>query len=209
MTVSPRYFEVLKIPLVRGRLFTDDDRLDAPAVAVISQAMARQFWPGSDPLNERLVIGRGLGQNFEEPVRQVVGIVGDVHDDALGLDPLPAVYVPLAQRPNARATGMFAVVRTCGQSRDADRALGAQARDVRHMVLFHGMRLTLIGVAIGMAAAFSLTRFLASFLFGVQALDSVVFILVPIFLSVVALAAVWLPALRASRVDPLTALRYE
>jgi len=285
MTVSPGYFDVLRIPLVRGRLFTDADRLDAPPVALVSQAMARVFWPGGNPLNERLVIGRGLGQNFEEPVRQVVGIVGDVHEDALGSPPTPTVYVPLAQRPADRVAGMAAIVRTRGASRAVDgasagaigaelrqatglpvpplrsmreilvestarqdfhmvlmsifgglalllaavgiyglmaysveqrtreigirMALGARSSDVRNMVLFYGMRLALAGVAIGVAAALGLTRLLATFLFGVKALDPLVFVAVPILLSGVALFAVWLPALRASRVDPILALRHE
>ena len=88
-------------------------------------------------------------------------------------------------------------------------ALGAQSSDVRNMVVLHGMRLASLGVAIGVAAAFGLTRFIASFLFGVKMLDPVVFLVVPLILSSVAMVAVWLPALRASRIDPLVALRHE
>jgi len=282
MTVSPGYFDVLKIPLLRGRVFTRADRADAPAVAVINRAMARQFWPDSDPINQRLVIGRGLGQNFEEPPRQVVGIVGDVHDDALGIDPLPAVFVPFAQRPNTRALGMWVVVRTRGNSHALDgamqsevqmaaggppvpamrrmqailvqstaqqdfrmilmsifaglavvlaaigiyglmgysvqqrtreigirMALGAPAGTVRNMVIRQGLGLAAAGASLGLAAAFYLTRFLAGFLFGVKALDPLVFVAVPALLTAVALLAVWRPALRAARVDPLRALRHE
>jgi predicted permease len=282
MTVSPGYFDVLKIPLVRGRLFTDGDRRDAAPVALVNQAMARQLWASGDPLRDQLVIGKGLGQNFEEPPRQVVGIVADVHDDSLRSAPLPAVFVPLAQRPNGRAAGMWVVVRTRGESHALDApiqsevrkatggmpvppvrsmreillqstarskfnmllmtifgglalvlaamgiyglmayyvqqrtheigvrmALGAQSGDVRNMVVLHGLRLALMGVAIGVAGAVGLTRFIASFLFGVKMLDPVVFLVVPMVLTSVAMAAVWLPALRASRVDPLRALRHE
>lgn len=88
-------------------------------------------------------------------------------------------------------------------------ALGAGTGDVRRMVLFQGAGLAITGVAFGLAAAFALTRLIASFLFGVQARDPVVFTAVPVVLGAVALAAVWLPALRATRVDPLKALRYE
>jgi putative ABC transport system permease protein len=88
-------------------------------------------------------------------------------------------------------------------------ALGAQSRDVRNMVVLHGMRLAFIGVGIGVAGAFGLTRFIASFLFGVKMLDPLVFLAVPTMLSGVAMAAVWLPAVRASRVDPFHALRHE
>ena len=77
------------------------------------------------------------------------------------------------------------------------------------MVVWQGMRLALAGAAIGIAAAFGLTRLLASFLFGVHATDPVVFVLAPLALSGVALLAVWLPAHRASRVDPIQALRHE
>ena len=88
-------------------------------------------------------------------------------------------------------------------------ALGAETGDVRRMVVRQGMTLAVIGVVIGVAAAFGLTRFIASFLFGVQAWDPAVFTIVPVVLSAVALLAVWFPARRATRIDPLDALRYE
>ena len=88
-------------------------------------------------------------------------------------------------------------------------ALGAEAEQVRKMVVFQGMRLAVIGVAVGLVAAFALTRLMASFLFGVQARDPVVFVAMPVLLTVVSIAAVWFPARRASTVNPLIALRYE
>jgi predicted permease len=88
-------------------------------------------------------------------------------------------------------------------------ALGAETGAVRNMVVVQGMRLVLIGVAIGIGSAFGLTRFLAAFLFGVNARDPMAFTAIPIALSSVALLAIWLPALRASRLDPIQALRYE
>ena len=88
-------------------------------------------------------------------------------------------------------------------------ALGALASDVRNMVVFQGMRLALVGVVIGIAAAFGLARVIASFLYGVQAHDPGIFVSIPVLLSLVALFAVWLPARRASRVDPVVALRYQ
>ena len=88
-------------------------------------------------------------------------------------------------------------------------AMGSEASAVRNMVVFHGMRLALAGVAIGITAAFGLTRFIAAFLFGVAAWDPIVFIAVPLFLVAVALFAVWLPARRAARINPIDALRYE
>jgi len=88
-------------------------------------------------------------------------------------------------------------------------ALGAEAAGVRRMVIFQGMRLALIGVVVGLAAAFGVTRLMASFLFGVEARDPAVFVGMPILLAIVSSLAVWLPARRASTVDPLVALRYE
>ena len=86
-------------------------------------------------------------------------------------------------------------------------ALGADARDVRNMVVLEGMRLALIGVGIGIAAAFGLTRLVASLLFGVNAHDPLAFFAVPTLLMAASLAAVWLPARRAATTDPAEALR--
>jgi ABC-type antimicrobial peptide transport system permease subunit len=88
-------------------------------------------------------------------------------------------------------------------------ALGADRYRIRKLVVWHGMRLTLAGVAVGIAAAFGLTRLIASFLFGVKPWDPAVFLSVPLVLIAVALLAVWLPAARASKVDPMQALRAE
>jgi putative ABC transport system permease protein len=88
-------------------------------------------------------------------------------------------------------------------------ALGADRSRIRNLVVWHGMRLALIGVLIGIGAAFGLTRFIASFLFGVKSWDPIVFVAVPLVLAAVALLAVWMPATRASRLDPQQALRVE
>src|SRR5579859_6008453 len=88
-------------------------------------------------------------------------------------------------------------------------ALGAQASNLRNMVIRQGMALTLMGLFIGAGGALWLTHFLASFLFGVKPLDPASFIATPLLLSIVALVSVWVPALRATRVDPMTALRVE
>jgi hypothetical protein len=152
--ISPTYFSAFKIPILRGRAFTDRDIDGAPGVVIINQTMARKYWSTGDPLADRVIIGKGTGPQFAEPARQIVGAV-------------------------------------------------------RNMVIGQGMRLALVGVAIGVASALGLTRILASFLFGVTARDPMVFVSVPLILSVIALVAVWLPARRAARIDPAVALRYE
>jgi ABC-type antimicrobial peptide transport system permease subunit len=88
-------------------------------------------------------------------------------------------------------------------------ALGAQASNIRNMVIYQGMVLALIGITIGIGGAFWLTRFIASLLFGVKTWDVAVSITTPVLFSLVALIAVWIPARRATRVDPMTALRFE
>jgi predicted permease len=96
-SVSPHYFDVFAIPLVRGRLFMDADGRNAPGVVVINEAMAARAWPNADPLHARIFIGKGAGPEFDEPAREVVGIVANVHDGPLDRAPQPAMYVPAAQ----------------------------------------------------------------------------------------------------------------
>jgi putative ABC transport system permease protein len=287
-TLAPGFFEVFKIPILRGRSFTERDNASGAPVVIINQAMAKQFWPKGDPLTDRILIGKGIMSELEaEMPRQIIGIAGDIRDGALNRDPRPAMYVPYAQTTdainalNVRLTPLAWVVRTRGEptsllprireqlrqvsglpvtdvrtmaeviSRSTSRqrfnmllmsvfagaalllavigvyglmaysvqqraqeigirmALGAQTGDVRKMVLFQGMRFALLGVIVGTAGAFGLARLLKSFLFGVQASDPMVFAVVPIVLSLTALGAVWIPALRATRVDPVASLRCE
>jgi putative ABC transport system permease protein len=288
VSVSPEYFDVFRIPNSRGRVFDDRDSRGAAPVVLINQAMARQFWPDRNPLDDQILIGKGYGPEFVDPPRQIIGIVGDVRDEALNHAPNPMLYVPEAQVPDgmsalfARIDPLIWVVRTRvapaslqaaieKEAREASgglpaahvlsmeairkqstaradfnmtlltifgasalllaaigiyglmaysveqrtqeigirMALGARRGDVRSMVVRQGMRLALIGVAIGVAAAFGLTRLIASFLFGVKSTDPIVFVTVPLLLSAVAFFAVWLPARRASAVDPIEALRYQ
>jgi predicted permease len=286
-TVSSGYFEVFKIPVKRGRTFTARDDGAAPPVVIINETMAKRFWTnGADPMNDRLVIGKGVMREFaSEQPRQIVGIVADSRDGGLNSDPGPTMFIPQAQQTdavnalNTRISPIAWVVRTrmephtligpvteqlrqvtglpVSDIRTMDEivvlstsrqrfnmllmtvfggsalllaaigiyglmaysvaqrtqeigirlALGAGGSAVRRMVMVQGMRLALIGVVIGIAAAYGLSRFIASFLFGVKALDPIVFAGIPVLLTAVALLAVWLPARRASRVDPVIALR--
>jgi len=120
-TISSGYFDVFRIPMLRGRDFTDRDSGGAGGVVIINQALAKQFWPKGDPLTDQIAIGKGIGPAFAEGPRQIVGIVGDVRDGGLNQDPQPAMYVPFAQVPdgvtalNAKLTALGWVVRTRGE----------------------------------------------------------------------------------------------
>jgi predicted permease len=105
--ISANYFNVFRIPLQRGRYFTEQDTAGAPGVVIINQAMARQYWPDGNPIGERLTIGRGLGPGMEEPPREIVGVVGDVRDGALNREPNPIMYVPWAQLPDAHSANLL------------------------------------------------------------------------------------------------------
>jgi hypothetical protein len=104
--VSANYFNVFKIPLLRGRSFTEQDTTGAPGVVIINQAMARQYWPDGNPVGERITIGPGLGPGMDEPPREIVGVVGDVRDGALNREPNPIMYVPWrsCRTPTARTS---------------------------------------------------------------------------------------------------------
>jgi putative ABC transport system permease protein len=287
-SISYGYFNTLKIPLLRGRYFTKLDDAAAPSVAVINKAMAGQYWPNSDPLKDRILIGAGAGPAFSEGPRQVIGIVGDTHDGGPNTDPVPMMYIPLSQMPDLEtalnskvapmywfvrsqvdprtlttsisnalreasgglpvahmrtmeeieaaniarqrlnmllltvfgfagllmaAIGVYGVMSYSVQQRTQElgvrMALGAQASNLRNMVIRQGMTLTLIGVLIGGGGAFWLTHLLAGFLFGVKPLDPVSFLATLLLLSAVALFSIWMPAIRATRVDPMAALRIE
>jgi len=286
--VAPGYFDVLRIPIVRGRDFTERDTAGAPGVVIINQEMARRFWPDGDPLNDRLVVGKGMRPEYDqEPLRQIVGIVGNVRDTGLTRPPRPAMYVPMAQEPDgvtrlnvrllpivwmARTTmqplaaaasiqqaiqrasglpvtrvrsmdeivaestarsrfdmwlmtifggcalllaavGVYGLMRYSVQQRTTEigirMALGADGRAVRNMVLRPGMWFASAGIALGVTASLAFAQLLARFLFGVAPRDPAVFTVVTLLLAGVAFIAVWLPARRATRLDPLTTLRQE
>ena len=93
---------VSKIPVKRGRAFTERDTQQSPGVAIINETMARRFWEKGDPLSDRLIIGRGVMREFaDEPERQIIGVVGDVRNGGLDNDPGPMMYIPQAQVPDA------------------------------------------------------------------------------------------------------------
>src|SRR5258708_7332601 len=286
--VSPRYFEVFRIPLLRGRMFTDRDDGGAPLVVLINEGLAKQFWQKGDAVGQRITIGKGVGPEFEEPAREIIGIVGDVRNQGLDNNPDPIMYVPVAQvkdgvtalnsriipitwpvRLNVEplslsreiqeelraasgglpvahirsmeevrhestsradfnltllaifagvalllaAIGIYGLVAYSVEQRTQEIgiriAFGASLQDVRRMVVRQGMVLALIGVLLGAAAAIGLTRLMASLLYGVKAHDPVALVSAAAALASVALLATYVPAMRASRVDPIVSLRYE
>jgi predicted permease len=291
-TVSPQFFDVFKIPILRGRQFTDRDAADSPWVAIISSAMARAFWPDGNAIGAQVSLGSKTATESSATspkLLEIVGIAGDVRarDDRATDPPGYIIYIPLAQTDDGftayitrlpaiwmvrtrvephslssairkelmQASGGLPAVNIQSmdeiQSKSTARqdfnmalmsvfggsallltaigiyglmaftveqstkeigiriALGAGASNVQRMVIGQGMLLVLIGTAIGIGASFGLTRFLKSSLYGVAALDPGVFIIVPVILAAVALAAIWQPARRASRLEPIQALRCE
>jgi putative ABC transport system permease protein len=290
--VSNEYFETLHIPLKSGRFFSDSDaRVALPLIrwfdqqpfpahfndpqpapaAIISETMAKLYWPKEDPIGKRLKI-------ISSPWITVVGVVGDVHHTGLSTLPNPEIYLSHLQEPqtslavmirtsgdplqlataarervklldkdqpvtvttmeeifsqsvagqrfNALLLGVFAalalILATIGifgviNYSVAQRthelgiriALGAQRSDVFRLVIGQGLTLALVGVGLGAAGAFAVTRLLRGLLFGVSPTDALTFVIVSALVIAVALFACYLPGRRAMRVDPLEALRYE
>jgi putative ABC transport system permease protein len=239
-------------------------------------------------LRARITIGKDLGPQWADRPREIVGVVGDVRDNGVNTEPVPAVYVPMAQVSDAlnetanaiqplawvirtrvapltlegevqrqlriasgglpvgrvqtmeqvmaqsieqnsfnmillvtfaalalllAAVGIYGVFAYSVEQRIQEigirMALGEQRREIVGLVLGQGTKLTLIGVAIGIAGAFGLTRFLSSQIYGVRATDPLTFIVVAVLLTLVALLACYIPARRAMKVDPMVALRHE
>ena len=98
-SVSPHYFAALKVPILRGREFNDGDTQNSARVVIINAALARKYWPKQDALGQVMVIGKGLGPQFDDPPRQVVGIVADIHETSLAHKDEPVTYIPEAQMP--------------------------------------------------------------------------------------------------------------
>ena len=286
--VSPGYFEALRIPLLRGRYFTRTDTGGTAHVIIVNEAFARKYWSKQDPIGQRMVIAKGLGADFDEPAREVVGIVDSVTESGLAGGMVPVMYVPQSQitdgltklaggllplgwiiRTNADPLSLASVVRHELESLDPQlapshvanmdqliaesnarqnfntllltvfasialllaavgiyglmsyaveqrvqeigirMAMGADQGKIMRLVLGQGMRLAIVGTALGLAGAYGLTRLLAKFLFGVKPSDPLAFSIVAVTLIVVALLAAFVPTRRAMRVDPMVALRQE
>ncbi len=285
---SPHYFSALRVPLLKGRFFDQRDSGNSQWVLIVNQAFANKYWPKDDPIGQRITIGKGLGPQFEEPTRQIVGIVGNVRENGLKTSDDPVMYVPQAQVTDGLtklANGLIPmnwIVQTAGDPsslsaaiqheiqavdsqlsaskvRSMDQvisestarqnfnmllltifgglalllaaigiyglmsytveqrtqelgirlALGANRGDMLKLVVRQGMLLAGIGIVVGLAASFGLNRLLGNLLFGVKATDPVTYAAVAAILISVALLATYIPARRATQIDPMIALRYE
>jgi putative ABC transport system permease protein len=274
LVITPDYFQALKIPVKAGRVFNDQDTLDTVKVAVINEKMARQLWPGENPIGKRFHIWRD-----EKFSREVVGVVGNTKH-SLAEEAGNQMYIPYAQEPTW--SSLTFVVRTAGEPasfagsvrealRSVDKtlptynlktmddvvavataprrsptvllsafagvamllamlgiygvtsyyvtqrtheigvrmALGARMTQIVRLVLKQGLVLVLLGVGIGAIGSWFATRLLSSLLYDVSVTDSVTFIGVAVLLIIVAILACYIPARRATKVDPMIALRYE
>jgi predicted permease len=271
--IAPNFFETLRIPLVDGREFTDNDRATTKPVAIASEAMAKHFWPDENAVGKRFHF-------FGDPtLREIVGVVRNTVVGNIGEEPQPLAYLPLAQnyspavtmevrtrgRPesvisgvrgqvqsldsNVALTNFLTVGELIGQGLWAPRmgaallavfgglalilaiigvygvlsysvnqqtreigirmAMGAQTNRVLGLVVGQGMRLAAAGLGLGLLVAFAAMRLLGSLLFGVSAHDPLTFSAVSIVLALAAILACYIPARRATKVDPIVALRYE
>jgi putative ABC transport system permease protein len=133
-SVSPHYFQVFRIPVLRGRAFRETDTANSARVLVINEAMAKKYWPNEDALGQVLTIGKGLGPEFEEPARQVIGIVGSVRETSLRDGLVPVMYVPQSQQPEGLTKLAASVLPMCWavrSSADPVSLRAAIAREVR------------------------------------------------------------------------------
>ena len=275
--VTPGYLRTMAIPLMKGRQLSEQDTENQPMATLINETMAKELWPGEDPIGKRIKFPGS--ERSPQPWRTVVGVVNDVKQYGLDKKEPMQIYLPEAQYPGSFMTlavrtsvdpkSMVAAVKSEILAADPDQAvydirtmeqllsdsislrrfsmmlliifaavaltlaavgiygvisysvtqrtheigvrmaLGASWRDILKLVIGQGMRLALTGIAIGVLASLALTRLMATLLYGVGATDAATFVLISLILAGVALGASFVPARRATKVDPMIALRYE
>jgi predicted permease len=274
--VSPEYFHVLGMTLLRGRLFADQDLEDTPSIAIINQAAARTYWPNGDPVGKRVIV---RSRAAKPGWTTIVGVIADARTESLADAGIPQMYFDIYQRPakflavylrgQVDPAVILAQVRTQIQSVDAELpvfhaetlddvlssslsvrrfsmemvalfagtalllaglgiygtisflvneqsreiairlALGAQRRDILTMVLHQGLTLAAAGAGVGLVGALVVSHLMAGLLYGVSPYDLSTFAGVTAVLTAVAIAASYVPALRAMRLDPITTLHAE
>jgi putative ABC transport system permease protein len=275
--ISSKYFETMGIPVLQGRPFGAAETAKLPGAVVISETMARRYWPGENPVGKRLCPGT---PESPDDWFHIIGVVKDVRQFELTAEPKPQMYLShhqvgffepndLVVRTDIDPMSMAATVRNAVWETDKDQpvsnirtmndiasesvarqrfsmlllgvfagvalllaavgiygvmsysvaqrrneigirmALGAQKSDVLRLTVGHGLKLVMIGVGCGLVGSYVLTRLMSSLLFGIGATDSRTFVMISVILVSVALLASYIPARRATKVDPLTALRYE
>jgi predicted permease len=280
--VSPEYFHLLSIALLRGRLFTDEDVAGTPQIAVINQAAARTWWPNQDPIGKRVRLrldAREVPTSAQPPWTTIVGVIADARTESLADAAIPQIYRSVYQHPaknlaiilrgaldpsaisvQARAQiqaidpelpvfqaetlnevlstslsvrrfsmemvaffaatalllaglGIYGTISYLVNEQRREiairLALGAQRGDILNMVLSRGLGLAVAGAAIGLAGALVVSHLMSGLLFGVAPTDLLTFAGVTLVLTAVALAASYIPALRAMRLDPNTMLHSE
>ncbi|HLK20632.1 MAG TPA: ABC transporter permease [Bryobacteraceae bacterium] len=269
--IAPNYFQTLRIPLLKGRDFTDRDRAGAPGVVIVSRSLAEKMWPGENPIGQWIAYPSWNGPR--RPPFEVVGVAGDVRHLALTSDAPPLLYVPISQEYDGRmrvvvrtatgfspihqavaaidkqialyapetgpehsaaslwqqrmaatwigafsamalllaAVGLYAVIAQSVAQRTRDlgirMALGANGSSIAALVLKQGALLGLAGIAVGAPAGLGFNLLVSQRLAGISAADPIAFASIAILLLLVILAASWIPARRAMRVDPMQALR--
>jgi len=275
-TVSPGYFHLLGIPLIHGRIFTDQDNENAPEVAIVNEAFARTWWPNDNPVGKRVKIS---GLNTATSWTTVVGVIADARTESLEDAHVPQVYSCLLQQTHdelalflrgrleparipdeARvavqsinpdlpvfgamtlpgvvsgslsqrrfsmemvlifaltalmlaAIGIYGTISYLVNERSHEigirLALGATRGTILQMILRQGLELAIAGAALGLVGALIVSHLMTGLLYGVSPTDPLTFIGVTLVLTAAALTASYIPAMRAMRVDPLVALRYE
>jgi predicted permease len=283
--VTPAYFSTLRIPVKKGREFTDRDTRNAPLVAIVNETAARRFWPGQDPIGQQIVVSIVPDQ----PAREIIGVVADTPDTRWDKSPSARVYVPHLQeslqsrtpygqsrinilyvlRLNQPVAGVLPGVRRAVAEVDSSlplsqiemvdeylarqveaprdsmllvgafggvalllavlgiyaliaygvvqrtreiairMALGARRSLVLGLMMRRSVTLMAVGLLLGLAGAAAVTRYLSSLLFDVTPLDAATFVGASVLFVVIAAAASYVPARRATKIDPLSVLRYD
>jgi hypothetical protein len=227
--VTPGYFETLGIPLLGGQDFSERDTATSPPVVILDESLAARLWPNESPIGKKLRVGGS--STAGAPWRTIVGVAGHVHQERLEVFDVATMDRRVAsalRQPRFRTllltlfsvtalllsvVGIYGVVAQAAGERERENAvriaLGARPAQIVRFVLREGAFASMTGIALGTVGAAAGARVLGALLFGVDRFDAITFLGAPALLSLVALGASYIPARRATRVDPIAALRSE